>query len=96
MWGDNTLLGFAGMAFINWLYWFRKVWASSEYTQANLYDAEWTEKCAQEGTDPSVTSTFDRFMDSLAFGAVFGLRTACLGWVILSFILGFFFGPIRA
>ena len=74
---------------------FRQVWVDSEFTQANLYDAEWTEKCAEEGRDPSVTSTYDRFMKSLFWGAYLGFGVGIVGWIVLSFLLGFFFGPIR-
>jgi hypothetical protein len=90
LWGDNESLIFAGMALISWLYWFRKVWVSSEHTQANLHDGDWT-----ESADPSVTSTYDRFMKSLFLGAYLGAITVIVGWPVLTLLLGFFFGPVR-
>ena len=95
LWGDNTLFGFVGMALVCWVYWFRKVWPTTEFSQGQLYDAEWTGRCAQEGLDPSIVPRFDRFITSLFTGAVFTVPTCMFGWGILNFVLGFFFGTVR-
>lgn len=95
LWGDNTLFGFVGMALVCWVYLFRKVWPETEFSQGQLYDAEWTERCAQEGLDPSIVPRYERIKASLFFGAVVTVPASMFGWVILNFVLGFFFGPVR-
>ena len=95
LWGDNTLFGFVGMALISSVYCFRQIWPNTEYSQGNLYDPEWTGRCAQECLDPSVNSTYDRFVRSLVGGAYLSFLTSFFAWPMLNFILGFFFGPVR-
>ena len=34
-------------------------------------------------------------MKSLFWGAYLGFGVGIVGWIVLSFLLGFFFGPIR-